>query len=78
MELVIPPLRDRREDIPALCDYYLKYYNGMFGKNITHVDPDFMRELLLYDWKGNVRELKIFLSAASYSVRGTCLKNMWN
>lgn len=58
MELVIPPLRDRREDIPALCDYYLKYYNGMFGKNITHVDPDFMRELLLYDWKGNVRELK--------------------
>ena len=30
----------------------------MFGKNITHVDPDFMRELLLYDWKGNVRELK--------------------
>ena len=58
MELVIPPLRERREDIPALCDYYLKYYNGMFGKNITHVDPDFMRELLLYDWKGNVRELK--------------------
>ena len=58
MELVIPPLRDRREDIPALCDYYLKYYNGMFGKNITHVDPDFMRELLLYDWKGNVRDLK--------------------
>ena len=58
MELVIPPLRDRKEDIPALCDYYLKYYNGMFGKNITHVDPDFMRELLLYDWKGNVRELK--------------------
>ena len=40
MELVIPPLRDRREDIPALCDYYLKYYNGMFGKNITHVDLD--------------------------------------
>lgn len=58
MELVIPPLRERKEDIPALCDYYLKYYNGMFGKNITHVDPDFMRELLLYDWKGNVRELK--------------------
>ena len=58
MELVIPPLLVRREDIPALSEYYLKYYNGMFGKNITHVDPDFMRELLLYDWKGNVRELK--------------------
>lgn len=58
MELHIPPLRERREDIPALCEYYLKYYNSKFGKNITQVEPDFMRELLLYDWKGNVRELK--------------------
>ena len=78
MELVIPPLRDRREDIPALCDYYLKYYNGMFGKNITHVDSDFMRELLLYDWKGNVRELKNIFERCFLFCQGTCLKNMWN
>lgn len=58
MELNIPPLRERKEDIPALCDYYLGYYNKMFGKNIRQIAPDFMRELLLYDWKGNVRELK--------------------
>lgn len=58
MELEIPPLRDRREDIPALCQYYLGYYNKKFARNITEVAPDFMRELLLYDWKGNVRELK--------------------
>lgn len=58
MQIVIPPLRERREDIPALCDYYLDYYNKSFAKNIERVDPDFMRELILYDWKGNVRELK--------------------
>ena len=58
MQIVSPPLRERREDIPALCDYYLDYYNKSFAKNIERVEPDFMRELILYDWKGNVRELK--------------------
>ena len=58
MQIVIPPLRERREDIPALCDYYLDYYNKSFAKNIERVEPDFMRELILYDWRGNVRELK--------------------
>lgn len=58
MQIEIPPLRERREDIPALCDYYLDYYNKAFARNIEKVDPDFLRELILYDWKGNVRELK--------------------
>lgn len=58
MQLVIPPIRDRREDIPVLCDYYLDYYNKLFARSIDRVEPGFMRELLLYDWKGNVRELK--------------------
>ena len=76
MQIVIPPLRERREDIPALCDYYLDYYNKSFAKNIERVEPDFMRELILYDWKGNVRELKniferCFLSARGMSWRST-------
>lgn len=58
MQLVIPPLRERREDIPVLCDYYLDYYNKQFARSIDQMEPSFMRELLLYDWKGNVRELK--------------------
>lgn len=58
MQLVIPPLRERREDIPVLCDYYLDYYNKQFARSIDQVELSFMRELLLYDWKGNVRELK--------------------
>lgn len=74
MELAIPPLRERREDIPALCEYYLGYYNRMFGKNITHVDPDFMRELLLYDWKGNVRELKNIFERCFLFCQGNVLE----
>lgn len=58
MQLVIPPLRERREDIPVLCDYYLDYYNKLFSRSIDRVEPGFLRELLLYDWRGNVRELK--------------------
>jgi len=66
MQLVIPPLRDRREDIPVLCDYYLDYYNKLFARSIDRVEPGFLREMLLYDWKGNVRELKNILSAAFF------------
>ena len=78
MQIEIPPLRDRREDIPVLCDYYLDYYNKAFARNIEKVDPDFMRELLLYDWKGNVRELKIFLSVVFSSAREISWKNTWS
>lgn len=74
MELAIPPLRERREDIPALCEYYLGYYNRLFGKNITHVEPDFMRELLLYDWKGNVRELKNIFERCFLFCQGNSLE----
>lgn len=74
MELAIPPLRERREDIPALCEYYLGYYNRQFGKNITHVEPDFMRELLLYDWKGNVRELKNIFERCFLFCQGNVLE----
>lgn len=58
MQIVIPPLRERKEDIPVLCSYYLDYYNKKFAKNITHVEPGFLKELTQYQWHGNVRELK--------------------
>ncbi len=77
MQIVIPPLRERREDIPALCDYYLDYYNKAFAKSIERVDPDFMRELILYDWKGNVRELKnIFERCFLFSQGNTLEKHV--
>lgn len=78
MQIEIPPLRDRREDIPVLCDYYLDYYNKAFARNIEKVDPDFMRELLLYDWKGNVRELKNIFERCFLFSQGNILENTWS
>lgn len=74
MQIVIPPLRERREDIPTLCDYYLDYYNKSFARSIERVDPDFLRELILYDWKGNVRELKNIFERCFLFSQGTVLE----
>ncbi len=67
------------EDIPALCDYYLDYYKKSFAKkNIERVEPDFMRELILYDWKGNVRELKNIFERCFLFSRGNVLEKHVN
>lgn len=53
----LPPLRERREDIPILVDYYIKKYKILTEKEIAGVTPDAMELLIKYDWPGNVREL---------------------
>jgi len=54
----IPPLRERKEDIMALIEYYIDYYNNKFHKNINHITNEAKEVLLNYHWPGNVRELK--------------------
>lgn len=56
--LNIPPLRDRRDDIPILIDFYLKKYSLVNNKLIDKIAPEVMTLLLHYNWPGNVRELK--------------------
>ncbi len=58
MLIRIPPLRDRPEDIPVLCQYYLDRYNQRFGKKVVSIAPEFMEQLNRRYWKGNVRELR--------------------
>jgi len=53
----IPPLRERREDIPAIAREYIKHFNKKFHKNIKGVTKKAQDMLLSYDWPGNVREL---------------------
>jgi DNA-binding NtrC family response regulator len=53
----IPPLRERRADIPALVDYFLERFAAQMDKRITGIDPAAMELLASYDWPGNVREL---------------------
>src|SRR5438309_8081186 len=54
----IPPLRDRREDIPLLADHFVRLYASENDKPISGLEPETMKALLDYDWPGNVRELE--------------------
>lgn len=58
IRLQLPPLRERREDIPALLDHYVDHYRRENGRAIDAIDPDAMSALAAYDWPGNVRELQ--------------------
>jgi DNA-binding NtrC family response regulator len=60
----LEPLRNRKEDIPLLLDYFVKYFNRVMGKNITEIDGAVIRRLLSYEFPGNVRELKNMVERA--------------
>jgi len=60
----IPPLRERVEDIKVLSDYFIKKYNKIFEKNITSIASDINSFMLTYGWPGNVRELENFIESA--------------
>lgn len=64
VELVLPPLRDRSEDIPLLIDHFIEKFNAKFGKNILSVTADALGLLRDYRWPGNVRELQHALEHA--------------
>jgi formate hydrogenlyase transcriptional activator len=54
----VPPLRERREDIPLLVEHFAAKYGAQFGRPIARIDRRTMRLLESYDWPGNVRELE--------------------
>jgi DNA-binding NtrC family response regulator len=56
--ITIPPLRERREDIPLLIEHFVKRFSERTGKRIDGVDPAVLNEMKAYDWPGNVRELE--------------------
>jgi len=54
----IPPLRERPDDIPPLVEYYARQYSPLFNNKIFEIDDMFIKKLQAYDWPGNVRELQ--------------------
>jgi transcriptional regulator with PAS, ATPase and Fis domain len=56
--ILIPPLRERKEDIPVLVDHFIQRYNVQFRKNVKGITPDGLKLLMAYPWPGNIRELK--------------------
>jgi DNA-binding NtrC family response regulator len=55
--IVLPPLRERKEDIPALADYFMQRFSVEAKKNFVEITPEAQEKLMGYDWPGNVREL---------------------
>ena len=62
--LKLPPLRERRQDIPLLVDHFLRALSSRHGRGPVAVDPEALRRLLGYDWPGNIRELQNVLERA--------------
>jgi formate hydrogenlyase transcriptional activator len=69
----VPPLRERREDIPLLLWTFVKEFSNSMGKAIDAVDADSMAALLAYPWPGNVRELRNVIERAMILARGPIL-----
>jgi len=66
----LPPLRDRKDDIPLLAGHFLARYSGRMRKRVEAIDEDAMANLMSYDWPGNVRELENTIERAVALMEG--------
>ncbi len=67
--ITIPPLRERRDDVPLLASYFLSKFVGKFGKQIDGFSPTALKRLVKYPWPGNVRELENVVERAVLMTR---------
>jgi two-component system response regulator HydG len=73
IEIQIPPLRDRREDVPLLVEHFLRKYGQETTKKVERVTPRAVERLMQYVWPGNVRELQNAIERAVVLSRGNTL-----
>ncbi|MDF2950107.1 MAG: sigma-54-dependent Fis family transcriptional regulator, partial [Sedimentibacter sp.] len=73
VEINIPPLKERIDDIPLLCDYFLKKFNKESGYCINGISDDVFKLFEQYNWKGNVRELEHVIERACVMSSGATL-----
>jgi PAS domain S-box-containing protein len=71
IQIVIPPLRERKEDILPLVEFFIDHYNRKFKRHIQGVTPEAAELLLAHDWPGNVRELRNAIERAMILEEGT-------
>lgn len=74
LSIIIPPLRERREDIRLLVEHFIQKYNKKLNSNVETVAPDAMEKLLDYKWPGNVRELENIIERAIVLTDSTVLQ----
>jgi len=74
LEIVVPPLRERREDIPLLVEHFLGRFNHELHRQVTRVPEGLLERLLAHDWPGNVRELENRVLAGLMASSGELLE----
>ena len=73
--LHIPPLRERKSDIPLYCGYFVKRFNNEYGQHISRIDEALLVRFMRYSWPGNVRELQHVIESA-YSVAESTVETL--
>jgi DNA-binding NtrC family response regulator len=73
VEIVVPPLRERIEDIPPLVEHFLAIYNAEFHRRVTKVPAEVLRRLETHEWSGTVRELENRVQAGIMASAGDAL-----
>lgn len=67
--IYIPPLRERKEDIPLLVEHFIKKYNQEYGRAVENIEKSALKSLMDYDWPGNIRELENVISRAIINMK---------
>ncbi len=73
VEIHIPPLRERKEDIPLLLDHFLAVYSKKYSRGVLEIHPSAVKKLINYPWPGNVRELNHLVERAVILASDNCL-----
>jgi len=74
VEIELPPLRERREDIPLLIDHFIERYNRLRRREVADVSPDVLEILMRYDYPGNIRELENIIEHAFVMCRSGTIR----
>lgn len=69
ISVAIPPLRERKDDIPLLCNHFVEKYSAKYSKKIVGIDKDALKQIQSYDWPGNVRELENLIQRSVLSCK---------
>jgi len=72
--IIMPPLRNRKDDIPALTSHFIQRYSRSTGKKVGGISNNAMKDLMAYDWPGNVRELEHLLERSILMSKGNIIK----
>ncbi|HEY0705717.1 MAG TPA: sigma-54 dependent transcriptional regulator, partial [Polyangia bacterium] len=70
----LPPLRERREDIPLLVSHFITKFNDRLRKEITHIEPEAIERLVSYHWPGNIRELENVIERTMLFCEGSVIR----